>query len=66
MIMLQTPCGHLLKIPREFRPYRVQPTQRGDKWEKKLITQNEIKNKRVMHKKILKTNKHTNKHGKNH
>lgn len=23
MIMLQTPCGHLLKIPREFRPYRV-------------------------------------------
>ena len=55
MIMLQTPCGHLLKIPREFRPYRVQPAQRGDRWEKKPIIQNEIRNKRIMYKKVLKT-----------
>ena len=30
MITLKTSCNHILRIPREFKPYRVQPTQRGD------------------------------------
>ena len=30
MITLKTPCNHILRIPREFKPYRVQPVQRGD------------------------------------
>ena len=30
MITLKTPCNHILRIPREFKPYRVQPAQRGD------------------------------------
>ena len=29
MITLKTPCNHILRIPREFKPYRVQPAQRG-------------------------------------
>ena len=32
-IQLKTPCGHLLKIAREFKPFRVQPAQRGEKIE---------------------------------
>ena len=30
MITLKTPCNHILRVPREFKPYRVQPAQRGD------------------------------------
>ena len=30
MITLKTPCNHVLHIPREFKPYRVQPAQHGD------------------------------------
>lgn len=28
-IRLHTICGHYLKIPREYKPFRVQPAQRG-------------------------------------
>ena len=31
MIILKTPCNHIISIPREFKPYRVQPAQRGGK-----------------------------------
>ena len=30
MITLKTPCNHILRVPREFKPYRVQPAQHGD------------------------------------
>ena len=32
MITLKTPCNHILRIPRKFKPYRVQSAQRGDKY----------------------------------
>ena len=30
MITLKTPCNYILRVPCEFKPYRVQPAQRGD------------------------------------
>ena len=30
MITLKTHCNHILRVPREFKPYRVQSAQRGD------------------------------------
>ena len=30
MITLKTSCNYCLRVPREFKPYRVQPAQRGD------------------------------------
>ena len=30
MITLKTPCNNILRVPRKFKPYRVQPAQRGD------------------------------------
>ena len=32
MITLKTPYNHILRIPRKFKPYRVQSAQRGDKY----------------------------------
>lgn len=51
--MLQTPCAHLFKISREFRPYRVQSVQRGDRYEKKSIINKDI-NTKTLYKKVLK------------
>ena len=30
MITLKTPCNHILRVPHEFKSYRVQPAQRSD------------------------------------
>ena len=49
MITLKTSCGHLLKIPRINRPFRVQPAERGGRqvFEKIPIQINTISIKRI-------------------